>query len=472
MNITKWAMVEPSLHAGPALRRLRRNAGLTQAAMAERLDISPSYLNLLERNLRPVSARLMLTLAERFDVDPRDLTGDEPGGGLGPMRRRLGDPAFADLGIEPGEIEDWLVSSPGTAAAFARLYDRFQGAAGAVMPGGMADDPVARVRSEIERWRNHFADLDHAAEGLADALRLQSGDLYSAIAERLRTKHQLSIRILPESVMPGRLRRLDLHARQLQLSEMLDMASRTFQAAYLLGQLEFRADINALVAGAQFGDRTAERLYQRHIFSYFAAAVMMPYGRFLRACEQSGYDMLLLQRRFGAGFEHVAHRLTTLQRVGQRGLGFFMIRVDRAGQVSKRFGGANRAPLADTEVTCPLWHLHQAFSRPSQVQVQLVELEDASRWLTLARSVQGAGYGAGGTTAQFAIGLGVSVDQATTLCYARGLDLSAAGATRIGPGCAMCKRGDCPQRSKPPIGIRLKFDDRERGVTPFDFVTD
>jgi transcriptional regulator with XRE-family HTH domain len=306
--------------------------------MAERLDISPSYLNLLERNLRPVSARLMLTLAERFDVDPRDLTGDEPGGGLGPMRRRMADPIFADLGVEPGEIEDWLAASPGTAAAFARLYDRVQGGAGSAAPGGAVDDPVARVRGEIERWRNHFADLDHAAEELADALRLQSGDLYSAIAERLRTKHQLSIRILPESVMPEKLRRLDLHARQLQLSEMLDMASRTFQAAYLLGQLEFRSDINALVAGAQFGDRTAERLYQRHIFSYFAAAVMMPYGRFLRACEQSGYDMLLLQRRFGAGFEHVAHRLTTLQRVGQRGSGVDALRRRRAG-AARRYRG-------------------------------------------------------------------------------------------------------------------------------------
>lgn len=467
-------MSDGPLHAGPALRRLRRNAGLTQAAMAERLDISPSYLNLLERNQRPVSARLMLALAERFDIDPRELTGDEPGGGLGAMRRRLTDPVFADLAIEPSEIEDWLVTSPGTAAAFARLFDRVQGGAGTGVAGATvgADDPVMRVRGEIERWRNHFADLDHAAEELADSLRLQSGDLYAAISERLRTKHQLAIRILPENVMPGRLRRLDLHARQLQMSEMLDMASRTFQAAYLLGQLEHRAEINALVAGAQFGDRTAERLYQRHIFSYFAAALMMPYGRFLRACEQSGYDMLLLQRRFGAGFEHVAHRLTTLQRVGQRGLPFFMVRVDRAGQVSKRFGGANRAPLADTEVTCPLWHLHQAFSRPSQVQVQLVELEDASRWLTLARSVQGAGYGAGGTTAEFAIGLGVAADQAATLCYARGLDLTTAGATRIGPGCTMCKRADCPQRSKAPIGIRLKFDDRERGVTPFDFVAD
>ncbi|WP_373487803.1 short-chain fatty acyl-CoA regulator family protein [Blastomonas sp.] len=463
-------MSDGRLLIGPALRRLRRNAGITQASMAQQLDISPSYLNLLERNQRPVSARLMLALAERFNIDPRDLALQEPGGGTGAMRRRLADPVFADLALDATEIDDWLIAAPGTARAFARLYDQVH--SGLAAGGTPVDDPVAKIRAEIERWRNHFSDLDHAAEALADTLRLQSGDLYAAIAERLRTKHQLAIRVLPEEVMPGRLRRLDLHARQLQLSEMLDMASRTFQAAYLLGQLEHRSDVNALVAGAQFGDRTAERLYQRHIFSYLAAAVIMPYGRFLRACEQGGYDMLVLQRRFGAGFEHVAHRLTTLQRVGARGLPFFMVRVDRAGQVSKRFGGANQAPLADTEVTCPLWHLHQAFSRPSDVQVQLVELEDASRWLTLARSVQGAGYGAAGTTAQFAIGLGVAAEHAANLCYARGLDLSAAGATRIGPGCAMCKRGDCPQRSKPPIGIRLTFDDRERGITPFDFVTD
>lgn len=462
-------MSDTRIFAGPILRRLRRNEALTQAAMAERLGISPSYLNLLERNQRPVSARVMLVLAEIFGVDPRELSGEDPGGGVAAMRRRLADPLFADLEIDRAELEEWLTVAPNAAMAFARLFDAAPARQAAE---GQAEDPIALVRREIERWRNHFADLDTACEELADELRLQSGDLHAAVADRLRARHQLSVRILPEAVMPGKLRRLDLHARQLQLSEMLDSASRSFQLCYLLAQLEFREPIQALVAGAKFGNRAAERFYQRHLFGYVAAAVMMPYGRFLRACEQSGYDILLLQRRFGAGFEHVAHRLTTLQRVGTRGLSFFMVRVDRAGQISKRFAGADRSPLADTEVTCPLWRLHRAFALPGQMEVQIVQLEDGSRWFTLARTVQGAAFGAGGTAAEFAIALGVPLEQAEALSYARGMDLRPASATMIGPGCAACKLPDCTQRSKPPQGITLRFDERERGMTPFDFAPD
>ena len=353
------------------------------------------------------------------------------------------------------------------------MYDKVQTAgAGPDQSNVTINDPVAVVRSEIERWRNHFADLDSSAEQLADELRLQSGDLYAAISERLRSRHQLSIRILPETTMPGKLRRLDLHARQLQLSEMLDPASRTFQSAFLLGQLEFRSDIQALVNGAEFGNRTAERFYQRHLTGYFAAALMMPYGRFLRACEQTGYDLLVLQRRFGAGFEQVAHRLTTLQRVGARGLSFFMIRVDRAGQVSKRFSGASQAELAQGEHTCPLWALHRSFSDPGKLQVQLVQTQDVSTWVTLSRTVQGAGYGSSGTGPEFAIGLGVSADQAPALSYSRGMNLESSAAVGIGPGCSACRRADCPQRSKPPVGLPLRFDERERGVAPFDFAAD
>ena len=154
--------------------------------------------------------------------------------------------------------------------------------------------------------------------------------------------------------MPDRLRRLDLHARQLQLSEMLDPASRSFQAAFQLAQLEARAEVDALVAGAAFGDRVAERLFRRHLLSYFAAALLMPYGRFLRACERTGYDLDLLQRRFNVGFEMLAHRLTTLSRVGARGLPFFMLRIDRAGQASKRYAGASAAPLVEAPARCPL----------------------------------------------------------------------------------------------------------------------
>jgi predicted transcriptional regulator len=455
------------LIAGHQVRRLRRQAGLSQAAMAEQLGISASYLNLIERNQRPLTAQVLVRLTELYDFDPRSLSAAAPGGGAEAMRRRLGDPMFADLEIDRAELEEWLAGAPGGAEAFARAYDRLGG--GAVV--AESDDPIALVRRAIEQWRNHFPDLDAAAETLADELRLSAGDLYSAIAERLRVKHSLTLRILPVEVLPDALRRLDLHARQLQLSEMLDPASRTFQAAFQLGSIEARAEIEALVKGAQFADRAAERLYRRHLTSYFAAAVMMPYARFLRACEATGYDLELLQRRFGAGFEQVAHRLTTLQRVGARGLPFFMIRIDRAGQSSKRYPGASGSALVEADGRCPLWRLHAAFERPGRIERDVVELESGGRWFTLARTVHPQSRRAGDVGAEFVIGLGLSAELAAPLALARGLDLSGA-ATPIGLGCRRCTRPACPQRAAPPAGRALLFNERERGLSAFSFVGD
>jgi hypothetical protein len=456
------------LIAGHQVRRLRRQAGLSQAAMAEQLGISASYLNLIERNQRPLTAQVLVRLTELFDFDPRTLSAGSPGGGAEAIRRRLGDPMFQDLEIDRAELEEWLAGAPGGAEAFARAYDRLGGSGGAAPD---ASDPMTLARREIERWRNHFPDLDAAAEALADELRLSAGDLYAAIAERLRVKHSLTLRILPVEVLPDALRRLDLHARQLQLSEMLDPASRTFQAAFQLGAIEARAEIEALVKGAGFTERAAERLFRRHLTSYFAAALMMPYARFLRACEATGYDVELLQRRFGAGFEQVAHRLTTLQRVGARGLPFFMIRIDRAGQASKRYAGASAAPLVEADGRCPLWRLHNAFDRPGRIERDLVELTDGSRWFSFARTVHPQGRRAGDVGAEFVVGLGLAAELAGSLALARGLDLTGA-ATPIGLGCRACTRPQCPQRSAPPAGRALLFNERERGLSAFSFVED
>ncbi len=460
-------MAEASILAGPAIRRLRRREGLTQAAIAARLGISPSYLNLIERNQRPLTARLLVQLAEQFDFDPRNLRQDEAVGGVDGLRRRLADERFADLAIDRDEIAEWLSAAPQAALAFARLFDA-TGKDVAAAP----TDPMELVRREIERWRNHFADLDAAAEALSDELRLSNADIGAALAERLRQKHQISVRILPGDVMPDALRRLDLHARQLQLSELLDQSSRNFQIALQLALLEQRDEIAAIANGAQFADRAAWRLFRRHLTAYFAAALLMPYSRFIRACEASGYDLLVLQRRFGVGFEQLAHRLTTLQRVGQRGLPFFMARIDRAGQFSKRYGGASGTMLLESETGCPRWAAFRAFEQAGRICTQLVEVEDGagnpSRWFTLARTVDGIGA-MGGENAQFVVVLGLDASMAGQLAQARGVALDPKMAVPVGRGCARCHRADCLQRSLPPRGAALQFDERVRGITPYEF---
>ena len=457
-------MAEEALLAGPAIRRLRKRENLTQAAMAARLSISPSYLNLIERNQRAVSARVIMALVEQFEFDPRSLREDDAIGGLDGLMRRLADERFADLGIDREEAEEFLATSPQVAAAFVRVFDT----AGTGVEKSV--DPLSASRLEIERWRNHFADLDVAAEELADEMRLSRGDMGVALADRLRERHQLSVRILPSDVLTDTLSRLDLHARQVQLNEMLSPASRNFHLAVQLAQLEQRDRIDAIAQGGRLEEEAARQFFARHLTGYFAAALIMPYGRFLRACEATGYDLPVLQRRFGVTFEQLAHRLTTLQRVGQRGLPFFMARLDRAGQFSKVFVGASTARFLDGEVSCPLWAAHLAFERAGELQVQFIALDDSGErqggWLTMAKCP--VGTGAAGE-ARYSIVIGIEAVLAGDLAQARGISLRPADAQPIGPGCARCHREHCPQRSLPPRGRRLEFDRRRRGTTPFEF---
>ena len=432
-------MSDANLLAGPALRRLRKREGLTQAGMAGLLGISPSYLNLIERNQRPLSARVLVQVIERFDFDPRSLREDDAIGGLDGLARRMADKRFADLGIDREEVQEFLAASPQIAAAFARLYDT--GGGGERI---LAEDAAAAARRAVERWQNHFADLDHAAEDLADELRLSRGEISAALSERLRERHQLQVRILPAEVMPGQVHRLDLHARQLQLSEMLPGAARRFQIARQVGMLEMREGIETLVAGANLASPEARDLLREHIADYLAGALLLPYRRFLRACEATGYDLAVLQRRFAVSFDQVAQRLTTLGRVGERGLPFFMATIDRAGRLECFTAGGSGAIYPLEGARWPAWIPFGAFERPGTVLTQAVtfsEGEAAPRhWFTITRTVDGDGVMC---TARRAVVLGIEARFATELAYARGVSLDPADAVPLGTPCLRCGRAEC-----------------------------
>ncbi len=436
-------MDESSLLAGPALRRLRKREGQTQAAMAAMLGISPSYLNLIERNQRPLSARVLVQVIERFDFDPRSLREDEAIGGLDGMLRRMADKRFADLAIDREEVQEFLAAAPQVAAAFARLYD-----AGGSAPkgeGAMAgDDAATLARRAVERWQNHFADLDHAAEDLADELRLSRGEISAALGERLREKHRLSVRILPAEVMPGQVHRLDLHARQLQLSEMLPGAARRFQIARQVGALEQREAIELLVAGANLPSAEAREAFREHIANYLAGALLLPYRRFLRACEATGYDLAVLQRRFAVSFDQVAERLTTLGRVGERGLPFFTATIDRAGRMTRFTSGGSGAMHPLEGARWPAWVPYAAFERPGTVLCQAVTFGEGEapprHWFTITRTVDGDGVMC---AARRAVVLGLEARFASDLAHARGVSLDPEDAVPLGVPCGRCGCAEC-----------------------------
>lgn len=450
------------IFAGARVRRLRTQRGLTQTRMANDLGVSVSYLNLIERDQRPLSASFLLKLAQNYDLDLRSLTGDDEGELVDDLSRVFTDPRLIGIDVPRAELRDLAARAPAIAHALVRLAQ----ATPAVAPEAPAPGPIAAVTAMIDVAGNYFHGLDEAAERLADELRLSGPDLNAAVVERLRARHAITVRALPLEVLPGHLRRLDLHARQLQLSESLDAASRGFAAAVQLVLIELKGQIAETISSAGIVDPLAERACTVALGKYAAAATLMPYARFLSACEATGYDVELLQARFGRGLEQVAHRLTTLHRPGARGVPFFFLRVDRAGTISKRFApGASPLPLTGG---CALWHVYHAFDRPGEIRRQLVELEDGQRFLTLARTVRTAAMPWGGARPSFAIGIGCEATHAPALAWSAGLELNGP-ATPIGPGCAACHRAACRQRGLPPAGAHLAFDERQRGLTPFRF---
>ena len=456
------------LYVGPSLRRIRRERGLTQSDMAADLDISPSYIALLERNHRPLSAEVLLRLAQTYSIDLSTLSGDGPADDRARLQSALKDPIFADIDLPSLETADVATNFPGVVEAFLRLYTTYQEEHLALADRGVdgveAADPVAEARRFLAARRNSFPSLDHAAERLA-----QSIGEHDSLAAYLKAKHDLRVRRVPPKVMVGSTRRLDYHRRQILLDDELDHASQTFQLALQLAYLELRQQIAAVLKEGVFATENGERLAHRALAGYSAAAILMPYSAFARAVEARRYDIEALARQFGASFEQVAHRLTTLQKPGQEGVPFFFIRVDAAGNVSKRLDGAG-FPFARHGGGCPLWNLHQAFRTPRQIVTQWLELPDGQRFFSIARTVTAGGGGFGRPRVERAIALGCAAEHAGRLIYTQHRpEPTADEVTPIGVTCRLCHRTDCTARSAPPIGRQILSDDNRRTTAPFGF---
>ena len=267
--------------------------------------------------------------------------------------------------------------------------------------------------------------------------------------------------------MVGSVRRLDRHHREILLDDELDNASQNFQLALQLAYLELGDEVDAVLGDGSFATENGERLTRRALAGYAAAALLMPYGAFARAVEARRYDVEALSRQFGASFEQTAHRLTTLQKPGDERVPFFFIRVDEAGNVSKRLDGAG-FPFARHGGGCPLWNVHQAFRTPRQIVTQWLELPDGQRFFSIARTVTAGGGGFGKPRVERAIALGCAAEHAERLIYTQdhaGPDT----ATPIGVTCRLCHRSECTARSAPPIGRQILADDIRRTSAPFGF---
>ncbi len=461
---------ERKLYLGGRLRRLRRELGLNQNAMAAELGVSPSYLNHLERNQRPVTAQVLLRLAQAYDVDLKGFTAEGEGTDMEDLAEIFADPMFSDIGIPRYELVEVADNAPSVADAISRLYATLVERRSAPASEGEATivTPETWVRDHIQTQRNYFGYLEEAAETLAGALG-ERLFMFAALRKRLKEGFGVDTRIVPPELLDGTSQHYDYHRKRLMLSELLRPESRTFAVAYQLALFEFRPLLTRMLESAVPPDQPSRRLLHMSLANYAAGAIMMPYAEFLTASERHRYALDRLCAEFGASVEQVAHRLTTLSRSGARGVPFFMLRVDAAGNISKRFAGES-FPFSRFGGTCPRWNLHTAFQTPGRVSTQIVETPDGQRFFTLSRTVDRAIRLDPREGSQLAIGLGCDLKFASKIVYSDGLDLTEPYATPIGPACAICPRLRCPQRAAAPAGRTLTVNEMQKTISPYPFL--
>ena len=460
------------LFLGARLKRLRRERGLNQSKMAEELGVSASYLNHLERNQRPVTAGILLRLAETFDVDVKSFTADTPEvGGPSQLSEIFSDPMLGDLGVSRYELVELADNAPSIAEGIARLYTALRELQR--QPQETADPrvlmtPETWVRDYIQAQRNHWPELEEASETLGGAMA-HPLSVAEPLRHRLKEAWGVEVRVVDPEFLEDASQHYDSQRRVLMLSSLLRPENRTFGMAYQLSLLEFAPIIDRMLQAARPPEAGSRHLLHMSFANYAAGAIIMPYGRFLRAAEEHRYALDRLCAQFGANIEQVAHRLTTLSRSGAKGVPFFMLRVDPAGNISKRYAGES-FPFSHFGGTCPRWHLHTAFQTPGQTIRQLIETPDGQRFFTLSRTIERPIRPDLRDDALLAIGLGCDVKHAHRIAYADGLDLANTAATPVGPACAICPRLQCPYRATAPAGRMLAVEENRKTISPYPFV--
>jgi predicted transcriptional regulator/DNA-binding XRE family transcriptional regulator len=461
---------------GPHLRRLRTERGETQGAMARALGISTSYVNLLENNERSVSVPVMLRLFDVYGIDWRDIADEDGSSQLADLRAIIQDPIFDAGRPDLAQIRAALVHSPTLASAFLTLHRAYQSAtdqllalsgSGAGAEPILASSPESAVHSHFRRHRNHFRELEDAAEAFWGSDPIETDEVYSLLKRRLRENLGIAVRLVSVADMPNTLRRHDEARREILLSEALDYPNRVFQLVHVVGLIEQRALLDTLLARSGLTDTRGLARCRVELANYFAAAVLMPYGPFLKEARASKYDFDHLATRFGVSFEQACHRATTLQREGAQGVPFFFLRIDKAGNVTKRFNSTD-FHLAEHGGACPRLEVHTSFRTPGRIVPQFVEMPDSTQYFVISRTVDRPTSARHAQDNRLAVAMGCAVEHAGDIGYAEQFTVTGARMTPIGINCRICPRANCDQRAHHAAILSRPVDERRRGATRYD----
>jgi predicted transcriptional regulator/transcriptional regulator with XRE-family HTH domain len=458
------AMTE-AREVGLKLRRLRRERGLTQADLASRLGISASYLNLLEHNRRKITVDLLFAVAAFFGIQPADLVDEEEERLASHLMEVFADDVFADSDVTNLDVRDLAHSSPSTARAVLKLYDHFR--SGRQGPGQAPADGQFHRASDaisdfIQEQLNYFEPLEAAAQRVGEDMA-NAGEGFDAGARAyLHNVYGVDLRI--ESLPRGLVRTWSATAQVLTISDMVDDATRRFLVAQHIGMLSADREIDDIIAGSGLPETDAPVLARNVLSAYFAAALLMPYDDFLKACRHYRYDIERIGRRFQTSFEQVCHRMTTLQRRGASGIPLHLVRTDIAGNISKRFS-ASGIVVPRHSGACARWNIYSAFLSPDRINVQLSEMPDGTRFFCVAKAIAKGAERYNAPIRHLSIGIGCSILHAREMIYSDGIDFDHGTIVPIGVSCRICPRKDCSHRASLPADHHFQLSEDNRPET-------
>lgn len=458
---------------GPHLRRLRLERGETQGAMARVLGISTSYVNLLENNERSVSVAILLRLFDAYGVDWRDIAEEDGTAQLADLRAVFQDPLFATIRPDLPQLRAAMVHAPGLVQGLKTLYRSYQAVSDQLMSltergaAQVSASPEAAVHDIFRRNRNHFRELEEAAEAFWPEGPVERDEIYVTLKRRLRDRLGVAVRLCRVADLPGALRQYDETRREILLSEALDQPNRTFQLVHMAGLLEQNGLLDALIQRSGIQDPRGVARLRVELANYFAAAVLMPYAAFMAEARASKYDFDHIATRFGVSFEQACHRATTMQREGALGVPFFFLRIDKGGNVTKRFN-ATDFHLAEYGGACPRLDVHTSFRTPGRIMPQFAEMPDRSQFFVFSRTVDRPTWARHSQDNRLAVAMGCAIQFASEIGYAEGFSMADARMTEIGINCRICPRAHCDQRAQQAAILTQPVDALRRGVTRFD----
>ena len=451
------------LFVGPKVRALREARAWTLEACARRLGVSISYLSQIESNQRPVTSRVLVALMDAFEISALELDAADDDRVVADLREALADFGGRDAPVAMSELRAAALQAPNLAhrylelhRAYRRLDERLRQTEEAVALDEAAAAssllPYEEVRDFFHYKDNYIHELDAAAEALAQESAGAPMEAALGAAVRLADLGEV-------------MRRYDARARTLWLNSALPEETRRFQTAFHLVSTRLADLIEQELAVSGLKSREALDICRIGLGNYAAGAFLMPYRRFAAAARAHRHDVDELARLFEVSLEQVCHRLSNLQRPGERGVPIYFVRMDHAGNITKRHS-ATRFRFARFGGTCPLWNVHDAAGAPDRYVVQVAEMPDGAKYLCVARGIAKRSGGYLAPVRRYVLGFGCELEHAQEMVYSAGLDLKAPPA-RIGVSCRICERDDCSQRAFPPVDRRLVVPGDERAIVPF-----